>query len=77
MNSLEKAVSANAMKLDKVIGKFSEHKGEYVVFNDGQHFFASEFEDAVTKGVSIYGEKTGFAIRKVGHVPVFSNLVVG
>ncbi len=55
--------------------EFKSHVGEYVIFDGANTLFTKSFDQAIKVGEKIYGENTAFIVRKVGAVPLLSNLV--
>ena len=79
IKSLEEEVMKNSLLLEKEwksILKDKEYKDMYVVFHDKKKVFTLIFEDAIKKGIKVFGNDVGFVVKKVTNESVtFSNLV--
>ena len=76
-SALEKQVKKNSTILDAKINTLVKtHKNKYAILHEGKHFIAKTFSEGIKLGIEKFGDKTGFAVKKITkEIPVLSSLV--
>jgi hypothetical protein len=76
ISKLEQKVRENAVLLDEKMEVLAKsHFGQYVVFNGVKAEYSSDLGSALKKGDKIFGESTGFVVRKIRkNIPIFACL---
>lgn len=77
LKKLENEVMINSILFEDELQAFMKsHKDKYAVYNQGKVFFADSFKEGVNTGISQFGEKIGFVVKKVSkEMPILSSLV--
>jgi len=68
IGKIQQQVIDNAKLLDEKwseIIKDSANHGKYIIFHKGQIKIVDDFEIATTTGRKVFGESTGFVVRKI------------
>ncbi len=76
-STIESQVRINSIHLESRLDSYLKtHHNQYVIFNNNEAEFVSTFSEGVKKGIILYGENTGFVVKKVSKSPaVLSSLV--